>query len=217
MILQQELFEASSHLIDKDEVHKMEVRLAKPEEMATIHRLTYEQYLKENYCKENESGEICLYPYLDELDETTVLVVEKDGVIIGTNTITVDNYKGMPCDCDFPGEMYAMRTSKYTWLEKLGCCWRLITKEEYRGSKEVICLLFSKSIEVMLANDIDICVFVVNPKHADFYTKLFGIKKLCESTCDAVGQPGVLMIGYIETIVQKWMKVSKRWGIPFND
>jgi hypothetical protein len=213
-ILQQELYEAASHSF-KEEVKKMEVRIATRADMSNVYKLTYQSYLEEGYCQENEKCEMNHYPYLDNIVETTVVIVDEDGKIIGTITITLDGVNKLYTDEDFPEETEKVRQECLEKNKKLGCLWRLATIPD-RNDKILICLLFNKTTEIMIDKEIDMCLFIVNPKHTSFYNKVFGIEPVTTNICSSVLAPGVLMLGEINTIKEKWTKISKRWGIPFK-
>lgn len=213
-VLQQELLEAASHSF-KEEVKKMEVRIATQADMSNVYKLTYKSYLEEGYCQENDKKELIHYPHLDNIEETTVIIVDEDGQIIGTITLTLDSPIKLYTDEDFLEETERIRQECFEKNKKLGCLWRLATITD-KNDKAIICLLFNKTIEIMIDCKMDICLFVVNPKHSSFYNKIFGIEPVTTNVCKSVSAPGVLMIGEVNTIRENWAKISKRWGIPFK-
>jgi predicted GNAT family N-acyltransferase len=214
-ILQQELYEAASHSM-KEEVKKMEVRIATQADMSNVYKLTYQSYLKEHYCQENNKQELIHYPHLDNIEETTVIIVDEDGKIIGTNTVTLDGPNKLHTDEDFSEETERVRQECLEKNKKLGCSWRIVTSSDNRNNKAVICLLFNKTVEIMVDKAMDICLFIFNPKHLSFYHKIFGLELVTSNVCKSVSAPGVLMIGEVNTIRKNWAKISKRWGIPFK-
>lgn len=213
-VLQQELFEAASHSM-KEEVKKMEVRIATQTDMSNVYKLTYQSYLKEGYCKKNDKEELIHYPHLDNIEETTVIVVYEDENIVGTISLTLDGINKLYIDEDFPEETERIRQECFEKNKNLGCLWRLATITD-KNNKAIICLLFNKTIEIMIDKEINICLFIVNPKHASFYNKIFGIIPVTTNVCKSVSATGVLMIGEVNTIRENWAKISKRWGIPFK-
>ena len=71
-------------------------------ELDEIHRLVHDAYLDAGLIRPQPGGRLIYYPHLDGIPETTVLVAELNGVIVGTSTLT--------CMID------ADRRSKFDWL-----------------------------------------------------------------------------------------------------
>ena len=184
----------------------MFTRKAQPDDMETVWRCTYDVYREQGYCDHDESGLLVHYPHLDGIDETTVYVVEDDGEIVGTNSLTLDGQAGLHVDADFPVETGVIRKWCRHMDWKLGASWRIVTRPDYHRSIAAVSALFQETIRGILEHKLDVVLFAFNPKHARAYQRLLGLTVLANGWCDTVSAPSVLMGGQTAMCEPKWRR-----------
>lgn len=196
----------------------MKTRIARPEDMDVVYRLTHDQYVKEGYCDPQPDGKLIHYPHLDNIPETVVFVVEdEDGEIIGTNSITFDGPNKLHVDEDFPKEVEKVRRNGRKVGRKLAASWRIVTSPKTRNSMKVIMELIRVTIEEGCKQHAHEMLFSFNPKHEKIYAKLLGLKTIARGDCDAVNKaPGVLMHTDSRSMIVRWRQVCQKRGIPYN-
>lgn len=170
----------------------MEVRIATQTDMSNVYKLTYQSYLKEGYCKKNDKEELIHYPHLDNIEETTVIVVYEDENIVGTISLTLDGINKLYIDEDFPEETESVRQECFEKNKNLGCLWRLATITD-KNNKAIICLLFNKTIEIIKRENV---IFegaqglLLDPEYGTMphctrsNCGLKNIVELCDEPCD---------------------------------
>lgn len=161
-------------------------------EMDDVYRLTYQCYVAQGYCPPNSSGMLIHYPYLDGLEETTILVVETDeGRIVGTCSTTIDNPYGLHVDEDFPSETNRVRKEEGV----LASSWRIAVDPKHRSGSRVARMLINGSIEFWHLSGIDICMMTFNPCHEAFYKRYMNCDTVAKKEClkDLQNAAAVLM------------------------
>ncbi|OIO69693.1 MAG: hypothetical protein CO186_09970 [Zetaproteobacteria bacterium CG_4_9_14_3_um_filter_49_83] len=147
-------------------------------EMDSVYHLTYECYLREGYCSKSETKRLIHYPHLDELDETTVLVVKDPlGKVVGTCSTTVDNPAGLHVDDDFHQQVDVIRKENCA----LASSWRIAVDRKSRAGAVVVKLLIEGSIAYWHTRSIDTCLMTFNPCHERFYARYMNCKTIARS------------------------------------
>jgi hypothetical protein len=142
---------------------------------------------------------LALYPNLDNIPETRVLIAEEDGRIVGTNSLTLDGPNGLPSDIDFRKECAAIRGEG----RRLAGSWRLCTRAGYRDERRIVLDLFAKTVRLTQELGVQTCVFTVLPRHVRIYEKLLNMKLVSKKEAAIKGLqnvPAVLMRCDYETL-----------------
>jgi len=189
----------------------MRVRIAKPADMDAVYRLTHDAYVGQGYCEPQPDGMLRHYPHLDGIPETTVFVAEKDGVIIGTNSLTLDGPRGLHVDDDFPYSVAEVRRFCQADGERLGASWRIVTCQKAHESMRVVVELVDITIKKSIAEHVDVLLFSFHPgRHERIWRRLLGLTTLCHADrCKAVSAPCVLMMGTVSGIAANWRAFRK--------
>jgi hypothetical protein len=179
--------------------------------MEQVYRLTHDMYVKEGYAKAQPDGLLRHYPHLDNIPETHVFVVEENGQVVGTKSLTFDGPAKMHVDEDFPEEVEEFRRLSKATNKNLAASWRLVTHPKARNSLRIVVELINITMEEGSKNHMHLVLFTFNPKHEKFYEKILGLKTVATSeNCDAVSAPGVLMKGDARYMVNKWQRFCKK-------
>jgi len=172
-------------------------------ELEDVYRLTHDAYAERGYIKASSDGRLIHNRELDGIAETTVVVVVADGIVLGTNTLTLDGPKGLSVDKDFKEESDQVRAEGRT----LASSWRLVTRTGYRDERKIVMGLIGETLRLGLSHGVTTCLFSLNPRHERVYSRLLNMKTIARS--DAIvgfaNAPAVLMRMDIETLPQ-WCK-----------
>lgn len=148
-----------------------------------IYSLTHDTFVESGLILPKENKTLNLYPHLNEIDETVVLIAESEGKIIATNSVTIDGENGLHTDAYFKRETDRLREKG----EKLGCSWRIATDKNYRCNIRVIMNLIKRSLSVGEKMGMETCLFIFEKRHERIYKKLIGAKTIAEKVCDIEG------------------------------
>ncbi len=163
-------------------------------EFDEVYKLTYRVYAQEGYCVLLPNEKLQHYPHLDEIPETTVLIISEKSLIIGTNSITLDGPNGLHVDKDFRQEMIIIRKQCSQNNKKLASSWRIVTDPLYRNQWTLIKLLIGETFKTCIDLNIGLLVCDFHPKHERFYNKIVGFTTIAHASCNSVGgKPAVLM------------------------
>ena len=191
----------------------MDVRIATPEEMNQVYRLTYKEYLRQGYCKSNNEERLIHNDHLDNIPETTVIIAIENGIVIGTNSLTLDGPNQLCVDIDFPEEVKQEREKCQEENKILSASWRIVTDSQSRSSFKIVLQLINETVKQIIKSNSDIILFSFHPKHEYFYHKLLGLETITSNYCKSVGNPGVLMKIDTKNLTKKWDEVCKRRNI----
>ena len=141
-------------------------------ELDEIYRLVHDAYAERGYIEPHPDGRLILYPHLDHIPQTTVLVAVEGGKVVGTNSLTLDGPNGLPSDEDFKKECDAIRREG----RPLASSWRLCTRTGFRDERRIVMGLIAKTVRLALECGVRTCVFTINPRHAGVYQSLLNMK-----------------------------------------
>ncbi len=154
------------------EAEAIRLRAAKnKKDLEEIYSLVHDAYVERGYIEPQPDGRLVLYPQLDNIPETTVIIMWDGDRIVGTNTLTLDGPKGLPSDEDFRKECDAIRAEG----RKLAGSWRLCTRTGYRDERHIVLELIARTVRLTLQNEVETCVFTIHPRHVDVYRKLLNM------------------------------------------
>lgn len=110
--------------------------------------------------------------------------------LVGTLSVRMDGVDGLAADATFPEELLRLRAKG----KKLCEFCRLAVEGEQAAPKPVLAGLFHLAYLVgHRIHGADLLVIEVNPRHAPFYRRMLGAKKLDLGTNQSVDAPSVLM------------------------
>ena len=147
--------------------------LARCSPLDDIHRLTHDTLVEAGDVAPRPDQKITLYPHLDVSPNTIVLVAEREGTIVGTNSLTIDGPDGLSTDFLFQRETDQLRRETLK-RQRLGCSWRMATRREFRSQRTLIVDLMRQSMLNALAMDIDILLLAIDERRLTFYERLLG-------------------------------------------
>ncbi len=172
------------------------------DDFAAIHRLIHDAYVEQGYIEPQGNGRLLYNAEFDQRPETVVLMVESEGVLLGTLSLTVDGPRGLPVDRDFNATCNLVRREG----RPLGCVWRLVTRQGYVDERRLVLTLIGEIVQEGLARQIKTYLCALNPKHERFYKRLLNMKSLayCRSVQGLRNAPGVCMRGDVENLPPWW-------------
>jgi len=175
------------------------VKTCSHNELKKVWKLTYKKYLEQGFCRKNVEERLKLYPNLDGIEETTVLVTEDCGEIKGTISITEDGPFLLTTDISFSHSTELIRLGCKATNKKLGCVWRFISSN---GCNTLI----EAGLEEIKNRGIDIVLCVINPKHFGFYNRCLGFLDVERAERDPIvnNNASLLIYSSYETMVSKW-------------
>jgi len=141
-----------------------------------IYSLTHDTFVESGLILPKENGQLNLYPHLNEIKETTIIIAECDGQIIATNSVTLDGEMGLHTDMYFKEEMDFLRKNN----SNLGSSWRIATKKEFRGNIRVLMNLIKHSLTIGKEKGMKSSLFIFEKKNERIYKKLIGAKTIAE-------------------------------------
>ncbi|MFH1024437.1 MAG: hypothetical protein V1809_13740 [Planctomycetota bacterium] len=161
------------------------------DELDEVYRITHDAYVERGYCAPQPDGRLIHYPRHDGIPETIVLVAERNGRIVGTNSLTLDGSKGLPVDEDFGRDCKRIRATG----RRLAASWRIATRKDCREERNIVMGLIRETLRLCLLKGVETCLFTFNPRHERIYQKLLNMKTVArsEGTAGLENAPAVLM------------------------
>ncbi len=142
-----------------------------------IGRLIHDTFIESGLISTKCKTPVDLYPHLNFIKETTILTVELNGKIIGTNSMTLDGPAGLHTDYYFKEETDFIRKTENTVL---GSSWRIATSHEYRNHIKLFLDLIQQSFFIAKEKQIETCLFVFAEKHEAFYKKMLDAETIAK-------------------------------------
>lgn len=136
-------------------------------ELSQVHELTHNEYLKKGYITPRKDQKLVHYPLFDASSDTRTLLFIYNGDVAGTISLTFDSLDGLPLDVTFREECNEIRKEG----KKVAAVWRLVVNNQFRNAAKIIKYLLHYTISYLRANDVDIFLFAVHPKHAPMYAR----------------------------------------------
>ncbi len=156
-----------------------------------IGKLVYDTLVESEHISSRNNKFIDLYPHLNKIPETTVLIAELKGKIIGTNSMTVDNPSGLHTDKFFKPETDLIRKKEKNIL---GSSWRLATEHKYRKNIRLFLDLIQNSFYLAKEMHIETCLFVFDKRHEEFYKKLLDAETIAQKICNIEPEIDIPMV-----------------------
>jgi hypothetical protein len=162
------------------------------------------------YSDQKPSGLLRHYGWLDDLEQTTILLAEEHetGELMGTCSFTLDNPHGLHVDVDFPVEMRILRDTHAGKI--IGAAWRIVTRHE-RCTLRAMKML-QRMIAMLVWESADILVCSFNPRHAKYYRHIWGLSLVADrvATPSVNGAPSALMMVDADTLMQTHRRNTRR-------
>jgi len=181
-------------------------------DMTEVYHLAYDVYLEQQYTHPNPEGLLRHYPELDGIEATTVILAEEDGLLVGTNSLTMDSMARLHTDRAFPEETQSVREECFEENRRLAASWRICTMGEGRCGMRVLMGLIGCTYKLVVGWNLQTVLYTFHPKHARIYEKIIGARVIAGPVADRSvdGSPAVLMRTDLETLVPHWTRMSKR-------
>lgn len=145
------------------------------QELDKVYGLTHTSWVESGLVLPQPNGRIIHHPHLDASKDTTILVAIEDGIIVGTNSITIDGPSGLHVDHGFKDETDVIRAEG----NRLASSWRVATLPEYRSRSSLFKALVKATVRLAIEKDVDTCLFLFPPKHESIYQRLINAKTVC--------------------------------------
>ena len=176
----------SGQLIVEDDGYQ--IRVANNlESRQEAYQHVYSLYLQKGYAKPNPSS--MWFTLFDALPETTTLIVERAGQLVGALTVVFDSPLGLPAESLYEGELNTLRVTgrRLTEFVSLG-----VNGGDARALVKLFNLAYLLSYRLSNATDI---MITVNPRHVRYYEKMLFFQKVgVERSYGKVsGAPAVLL------------------------
>ena len=143
-----------------------------------ISKLTKDAFSESGLILQNYNNQyLNLYPHLNTIQETSILIAEINRKIIGTNSVTLDGPAGLHTDYYFKKETDFIRKTEDTVL---GSSWRIATTQEYRNNIRLFLDLVQNTFIVTKKKNIETCLFVFAEKHEAFYKKMLDAETIAK-------------------------------------
>jgi len=151
---------------------------------------------------------------LDGIPETTVFLAERNGELVGSNSLTIDGPRQLHVDEDFPDQVKRIRLWSRSVGLRLGASWRIVTQPKIHGQTAVILRLIDATVRRGAELGLHVTLYSFNPKHERFYKRFLGLTTVARDICRAAqGAKAVLMIGDSRKIETAWKKLclAREW------
>jgi len=188
----------------------MKIRVARSQQdWQDVWRLTCSVYRQQCYVQSPpEDGCLRHYPHLDQITETTAIMAEEGGELVGTISVTEDGPYGLHVDETFPAKVEQVRCACDRSGKRLGASWRIVTRPESRMGFRVFRKLVTAAIGDMVRRGLDVTLYSFNPRHERAYQRLLGLETIARTEHDwsVCGAPAVLMLGRVEALRKRWRR-----------
>ncbi len=147
--------------------------------LSEVNKLNHDTFIEVGAIQARPSGEFNLFPHLDNIAETTIIIAEVDGVIIGTCSITLDGDKGLASDMLFK---QATDNFREKTASILASNWRLATNKHYRNNPALIMDIIKTAGDIAKSFGAKNVLCILKKQHGKFYKKLFQGQTIAETT-----------------------------------
>jgi hypothetical protein len=175
-----------------------------PADLDHLYRLVHDAYVEQGYVDLRADGRLLFNAEFDNRPETTVLIVEGAGVLLGSISLTLDGPHGLPVDKDFNATCNLIRKEGRT----LASVWRLVTRHGHADERRLVMTLIGEVTREAVNRGVQTSLCAVNPKHEHFYKRLLSMNSVACSrgTRGLKNAPGVCMRCDIENVPEWWTR-----------
>lgn len=171
-----------------------------------IYRLTHDNLVKVGDIEPQTDGKVISFPHLDRIEQTRIVIAEKDGEIVGTVSLTVDGPDGLNTDHYFKEETDVIRQASNG---KICSTWRMATAPEYRGSARLVRELIFESFRAAMDNSCCLCLFVFNERHVKIYQRIIKAEVIARRAESVDGKTQLPMAMMQMDMDQGWDKFNQ--------
>jgi hypothetical protein len=180
-----------------------------------VYQLVHDAYLESGYIAPQRGGRLIYCPHLDLVPETTVLMAEADGDLVGTCTLTLDGPTGFHLDDEYPGAADAIRHE----ARSLASSWRWASKAP-APDRTAVFLGFIRAIQQLLcANAIETCLFTLVPHFEPAYRRLLNARRVASAPLRDACASEMLSMFRCRTVLMRWDvdRCPHRWFSELAD
>lgn len=170
-----------------------------------IYRLTHETLVEAGDIQPGEMGKIVSFPEIDVAPETSIIIAERDNVIIGTISFTIDGPNGLHISQWFREETNTIRNASNG---PIGAFWRIATERKCRGKRALVLDLMTYAFKEAIRKKCDYALLICTHRHFSFYQNFIGAEIVARRESSI--QEGCK----VDTAMMK-MNVLEGWG-KFN-
>lgn len=173
------------------------------QERYLVQKLYHDCLVSENAIQVQASGTINMYPQLENLYNSDVVLVKEDNRIVGTVSVSKDAHMSSPADKYFPKEMMQIRESN----NRICNVWRICTHPDYRSKNSLIKQLLKKAIQVIIKKGYEEIVIAVNPENDFFYKRVLNfteIARVDQMPNELISAGVILMKVPLEDLPEYW-------------
>jgi len=162
-------------------------------ELHQVYKLTHDAYVDKGYIEPRCDDLLIHYPNLERIKETTVLIAEENGQIIGTNSLTLDNEFGLHCERDFPLQVMQERLTGLP----LCCSWRIVTRKDIRDDWRIVYALIKATTQKIIQLKYRILLMTFHPMDALRYLRILNaeVDGFCHNVAGLHNAPALLVRG----------------------
>ena len=132
-----------------------------------LNSLTYTSFLEKKFILANPEEEADLFPTLNHIPQTTIVIAELDKEILATVSVTIDSEYGLNSDEHFSRETNEIRKEN----KKLASSWRIATAKDYRKNIRIFKSLVREVYRILEENDIEHVLFIFPEENERFFSK----------------------------------------------
>ena len=168
-------------------------------ELDETRRLVHDAYLASGLIGPQPGGRLIYYPHLDGIPETTILVAELNGVIVGTSTVTCDGPAGLHLDEEYPAELHRIRGEH----RRLASSWRLAVRWDSRMYRSIFLHLLRANVGCMKERGVETCLATVLPRIVPLYRRMLGLRVVGPATSGQVCEADSLSMFRCQTVLMR--------------
>jgi hypothetical protein len=174
-----------------------------------IHRLVHDAYVRSNYISPQPRGRLIYCPHLDSIPETTVLVAEGGGAILGTSTLTLDGPAGFHCEHEYPEAVAAIRREN----RPLASLWRLALEAPAGDRVATLLALIRANQRLIRARGVQTCLFALVAHFEPLYRRLLNARRVAAKPPGHGCVSAPLAMFRCETVLMRWdaERCPMRW------
>jgi len=174
-----------------------------------VYRLTHDTLVEVKHLVPRADGEIISFHHLDISEQTTILVAQHTGRVVGTISVSDDGPDGLMSDKIFEAETERIRRQT---PHGLGSTWRMATSDEYRSERSLVINLIKSAFFVCFEHHIDTCLILNVERHTPIYKRMLGAEIVAKGSTSLDGMVQINVALMKLNVLQAWkrfMKVAK--------
>jgi hypothetical protein len=180
------------------------------DDLHRVYRLAHDSFYEAGLCDYHPQRMMIHHPGQDVIPETSIFLVEKDGVPVGSLSFTSDSYFGLMVDPEFKQQVDRYRK----FYGKVASIWRFIVHPAHQNDLRIFRKLIGAGAVCLLKHQIPVCFFTFSPEHARIYERIFHTEEVCRGKDSNVmikteHAEVVLMKLYPDKLPEKWFSLAE--------